>query len=93
MSAYGVHLLLKAYKLSYFADLIGAMSLDAYDGRIEPFDELVHLVRPHNGQLKTAKRIREFLDGSELIVQKNNMFKIHIRLDVFHKYMEQQKML
>lgn len=70
MSAYGIHLLLKSYKLSYFADLIGALSLDAYDGRIEPFDELVHLVRPHNGQIKTAARIREFLKDSELISQK-----------------------
>ncbi len=69
MSAYGVHLLLKSFKLSYFADLIGAISLDAFDGRIEPFDELVHLVRPHNGQLKTAERVREFLEGSALISQ------------------------
>lgn len=69
MSAYGVHLLLKSYKLSYLADLIGSISLDAFDGRIEPFNELVHLVRPHNGQLKTAERIREFLEGSDLISQ------------------------
>ena len=69
MSAYGIHLLLKSYKLSYLADLIGAISLDAYDCRIEPFDELVHLVRPHNGQIKTAERIREFLNGSEIISQ------------------------
>ena len=70
MSAYGVYLLLKSYKLSYLADLIGSMSLDAFDGRIEPFNALVHLVRPHNGQIKTAERLREFLDGSELIQQK-----------------------
>lgn len=75
MSAYGVHLILKSYKLSYLADLIGSVSLDAFDGRIEPFDELVHLVRPHNGQIKTAQRIREFLDGSELIVQS----KVHVQ--------------
>ena len=69
MSAYGVYLILKSHKLGYLADLIGSMSLDAFDGRIEPFNELVHLVRPHNGQLATAKRIREFLEGSELINQ------------------------
>ncbi|WP_250437118.1 histidine ammonia-lyase [Hanstruepera flava] len=69
MSAYGIHLLLKSYKLSYLSDLIGSVSLEAFDGRIEPFNELVHLVRPHNGQLKTAERIREFLEGSELISQ------------------------
>jgi histidine ammonia-lyase len=69
MTAYGVHCLLKSYKLSYLADLIGSLSLDAYDGRPEPFDPLVHLVRPHNGQIKTAERIRGFLEGSELILQ------------------------
>ena len=69
MSAYGVHNLLKAYKLSYLADVIGAISLEAFDGRIEPFNELIHLVRPHNGQLATAKRIKEVLEGSELIKQ------------------------
>lgn len=69
MSAYGVSNLLKAYKLSYLADTIGALSLEAFDGRIEPFNELIHLVRPHNGQLKTAKRISEFLEESILINQ------------------------
>ena len=75
MSAYGIHLLLESYKLSYLADLIGSVSLDAFDGRIEPFNELVHLVRPHNGQLKTAERVREFLEGSELIEQE----KVHVQ--------------
>ena len=75
MSAYGVYLLLESYKLSYLADLIGSISLDAFDGRIEPFNELVHLVRPHNGQIKTAERIREFLDGSQLIKQE----KVHVQ--------------
>lgn len=75
MSAYGVYILLKSYKLSYLADLIGAISLDAYDGRIEPFNDLIHLIRPHNGQLKTAKRIKEFLNGSEIITQN----KVHVQ--------------
>ena len=69
MTAYGIHNLLRAHKLSYLADLIGAISLEAFDGRIEPFNELVHLVRPHRGQLKTAERLREFLDESELITK------------------------
>ncbi|MFD2551036.1 histidine ammonia-lyase [Bizionia sediminis] len=69
MSAYGIYLLLKAHKLAYVSDLVGSMSLEAFDGRIEPFNELVHMVRPHNGQIKTAERIRTFLEGSELIEQ------------------------
>lgn len=75
MSAYGVTQLLKSYKLSYLADLIGTISLEGFDGRISPFNELIHLIRPHNGQLKTAKRIRDFLADSEII----NQEKEHIQ--------------
>ncbi|GLB50109.1 histidine ammonia-lyase [Neptunitalea lumnitzerae] len=67
MSAYGVYCLLKAYKLSYLADLIGTISLEAFDGRKEPFTDLIHLIRPHRGQIKTAERVLSFLEGSELI--------------------------
>jgi len=66
MSAYGVHCLLKAYRLSQLADIISAVSLDAFDCRTEPFDAKVHGVRPHRGQLSTAKKINEYLKGSEL---------------------------
>lgn len=69
MSAHGIHALLEAYRLSYWADVIGALSVDAYDCNTSPFDELVHLVRPHRGQIKTAERIRKFLQGSEIAQQ------------------------
>ena len=69
MAAYGIHCLLKSYKLSYMADLISSISLDAFDGRIEPFDSLIHLLRPHDGQMKTAERIKSFLMGSELMLE------------------------
>ena len=68
MSAFAVWSLLQAQRLSQWADKIAAMSLDAYDGRIEPFTEAVHLVRPHRGQLETAARMKEMLEGSQLIV-------------------------
>ena len=53
MSAFGVWTLVKAKKLSYLADLIAAVSLDAFDCRIDPFDNLIHKLRPHKGQIKT----------------------------------------
>ncbi len=67
MSAYGIWSLLKSYKLNYLADLIGTISLEAFDGRKEAFDVKYHNVRAHNGQVQTAENIREFLTGSELI--------------------------
>ncbi|ALM48085.1 histidine ammonia-lyase [Flavobacterium psychrophilum] len=69
MSAYGVYVLLKSVKLSYLADVIAAVSLEGFDGRIEPFNELIHMVRPHKGQIVTARRFNELLEDSEIIVQ------------------------
>lgn len=67
MSAYGVYITLKTNMLSYFADLISAVSLEGFDGRIEPFSELIHYIRPHKGQVITAKNMIQFLAGSEII--------------------------
>ena len=67
MSAHAVWAILKAIRLSKWADLIGAMSLDAYDGCIEPFLPLTHLLRPHKGQIDTGKRFMEILEGSQII--------------------------
>ncbi len=69
MSAYGVHILIKANNFSYLADLIATISLEAFDGRIEPFHELIHRIRPHEGQILTANRVKDFLEGSEIISQ------------------------
>ena len=67
MSAHAIWSILKSMRLSRWADCIGAMSLDAYDGRIEPFLPLTHQIRPHRGQIDTAARFMECLEGSELI--------------------------
>ena len=75
MSAHAVWSLIKAERLSDWADKIGAMSLEAYDGRIEPFYPQVHEVRAHKGQIDTAANIREILEGSEIIKQK----KVHVQ--------------
>ncbi|MFD2890580.1 histidine ammonia-lyase [Flavobacterium chuncheonense] len=69
MSAYGVFSIIKATRLSYLADVIGAVSLEGFDGRVEPFTDLIHLVRPHKGQVVTAERMRDLLEDSEIIAQ------------------------
>ena len=66
MSAFAVWSLLQAEKLSDWADKIAAMSLDAYHGLLSPFTKAVHVVRPHQGQLDTAARMMELLEGSEI---------------------------
>lgn len=67
MSAHGVYALLKAERLLRLADKIGAMSLEAFDGRIEPFGKEVNEVRNHRGQIETASFFRDILAGSRHI--------------------------
>ena len=69
MSAHAVWCLLKAHQLSRQADMILSMSLEAFDGRIEPFFEALHRVRPHQGQLETAAAVRTWLEGSTIMAR------------------------
>ena len=67
MSAYGAYACISALRLLRLADITSALSLDAYDGRHEAFSRIVQNVRPHPGQIETAGRILEILEGSEII--------------------------
>ena len=69
MSAYGVWNCIQAEKLSFTADLIGAISLEGFDGRLNPFKENVNLIRNQIGQIVTAEMFRNVLKGSEMIAQ------------------------
>ena len=69
MSAFAVWSLIKAKRITAWADTIASMSLDAFDCRPEPFNIAVHLVRFHRGQIATAERINQILRGSQLLAQ------------------------
>ncbi len=69
MSAYGVYCILKARQLVKAADFITALSIDAFDARLDPFKENLHTIRPHPGQLETARAISAHLKGSEIAAQ------------------------
>lgn len=69
MSAYATWCTIESKKLSAWSDVIGALSLEAFDGRPEPFIHEVHAVRNHRGQIDTAQRMRGLFEGSELITR------------------------
>jgi histidine ammonia-lyase len=69
MSAYGIWCLLHSHRIVKLANLIGALSLDAFDGRIEPFDQRVHAIRPQKGQGRVAAEIRKHLAGSAILAK------------------------
>jgi len=67
MSAYALWSVLKTNKLLNAANRIAAISLDAYDGRIEPFSDNIHQVRKQRGQIAVARDFRVLLADSEMI--------------------------
>jgi histidine ammonia-lyase len=69
MLSYAVWCVLKAQQLSAHADAIAAISIDAFDAKLEPFSPQLHAVRPHGGQIETAANIRTLLAGSEISKQ------------------------
>ena len=69
MSAYGVWNIIQSDKLSFAADIVGAISLEGFDGRLNPFKENVNTIRNQVGQIVTAEVYRNLLAGSEIIVQ------------------------
>ncbi len=66
MSSYGLFCLNKANELLKWCDAITAISLDAFDGSIQPFNPAIHKIRSHEGQVETAQTILEHLKGSEI---------------------------
>lgn len=69
MSAYASYAVANCFKLWHQFNLIGAMSLEAYDGRLNPFNDNVNSIRNQKGQIETANQFRSILEGSQLIVR------------------------
>ncbi len=64
MLALGVY---DAEVLANTADACAAMTLEAVCGCTRALDAKVHAVRGHPGQIESARRIRELLEGSTLV--------------------------
>jgi histidine ammonia-lyase len=70
MSAYGLHNLVQAERLMKWANIIAAISYDAFNCTLEPLHERIHAVRPHEGQKNVAAALQNLLNGSEIGLQK-----------------------
>ncbi len=69
MAAYGLFCLKKSEHLIAMANLISAMSFDAFDCILEPLDPHIHAIRAHKGQVETANTLRDNLKGSSISTQ------------------------
>ncbi len=75
MSAYASYAVENGKKLAAQFNIIGALSLDAYDGRLNPFQDNVNGIRNQVGQIAVAKFIKAILAGSEMSVRE----KAHVQ--------------
>jgi len=66
MTAFASYICIKAKELIKTADISGALSHEALRGTDKAYDERLHLLRPYEGQLTTAKNMREMLRNSEI---------------------------
>jgi histidine ammonia-lyase len=69
MSAFGSYAVSRAQQLLSNWNSIAALSLEAYDGRLNPFQANVNEIRNQQGQIEVAGVFRELLEGSELILR------------------------
>jgi len=66
ITAVGGLALARGLRVAELADLAGAMTLEALKGTPTPFDERIHAVRPHPGQMTAASHLRALLEESEI---------------------------
>lgn len=76
MASLGTLSLLEAERLATLADVAGAMSLEASQGSIRPFDPRLHEARPHPGQKTVASNLRMLLADSEIMESHKHCSKV-----------------
>ncbi|MFZ0427908.1 MAG: histidine ammonia-lyase [Acidobacteriota bacterium] len=76
MAAYGCWIAVQCRRLIRAADLVAAMSLEALQGSVRPFDPRIQEVRPHPGQIEVARNVRQLLIDSEILESHRNCGKI-----------------
>lgn len=75
MSAYASYAVANSIQLWEQWNKVGALSLEGYDGRINPFQANVNEIRNQKGQIETATIFRDLLAGSEVVMQE----KAHVQ--------------
>ncbi len=72
MSAYGMYCLKKSEQLINMANLVAALSYDAFDCNPQPLHPKIQEIRSHAGQVETATALRNHLQGSQIYAQKKS---------------------
>lgn len=66
MSALNCYAIIESFKIWEAAHATAALSFEGFDCTLEPFNPLIHNIRPHKGQKLSAERMRKYLMESKL---------------------------
>ena len=73
LTAIGAIALYEGIQLLELADIAAALTMEALRGIITAFDERIHVIRPHAGQVRTARNIRMLLEGSTYVTKQGEI--------------------
>jgi len=76
MSAHAVVLLEKMQNCLDHTDIIAAINHEAMMGSVKCFDEELQNLRPYSGSIYVARRMRELLKHSEIVVSHKNCLRV-----------------
>ena len=76
MLSYSILSLQILNNLLTISDVIYCTSLEAYQGSATPADARVHAARPHPGQILISTRIRQIMQGSEILAGHKDCSKV-----------------
>lgn len=76
MTALAAFALFGAKKLLRLSCVTGAFALEIFGGIDDAFDEDLHRVKPHPGQLEVAETIRHLYEGSRNITRRADMHEL-----------------
>ncbi len=73
MTSVGCLTIYDAMNLVKASDIAAALSFEAHNGVIDALDHKVHEVRPHKGQMDTAKILLQLLNGSKMTTKQGEI--------------------
>ncbi|MFA7532705.1 MAG: histidine ammonia-lyase [Tissierellaceae bacterium] len=73
MTSIGAFALYDAINIIKTADIAAALSMEALNGIIDVFYKELHEIRPHRGQINTARNLLSILGGSKMITRQGEL--------------------
>lgn len=73
MTAVGALAVYDSIQMIKISDIASALTIEALRGIRDAFDPRTHIIRPHKGQITTAKNIMDLIEGSTFVTSQGEL--------------------